>query len=685
MKGRLWPAAVLVFSAPLVAQSPRRTVSLEDFYRLSTVSAAVVAPDGGRVAIVRTVVDEAQNQRRSEVWLAPSDGAAPATLLSGPGTSSTGPIWSPDGKLLAVTSRRGATDESGIWFFQLDRPGEPFQIPGLGGTPVFSPDNQWIAFTKPVPQPPKRSPESLSEFDRKLKERFTGKVHESVQYRFDGRGYISDPTDSVATPARELFVVARSGGEPRQLTHLGVTVERAAWSPDSRSIILTANASQRDEYTYERSDLWLLSLDGAIKRLTDDGYHHSDPVWSPDGSRIAFVRHKGLSLVIQGRETQGAPVDLYTMQSTGGALRNLTAEWDLIPDDVEWSADGRFVYFGAETGGDRHLFRVSGLGGAVEQVSKGARRLEAITLAPSAGRIAYTSTDPTHPAEAYSARIDGSGEVKLSGFNDAWREAVSLSAAERLQYNSKDGTRVEGWLMLPRGAGRHGLILSIHGGPHGAYGTDFSLPFQLLVAQGYAVLFTNPRGSTGYGEKFLWATWGGWGIKDQDDVMSGVDYVVGHYPIDRERLGVSGYSYGGFLTDWLITQTRIFKAAVSGAGISNWVSDYGTADIPRTKESEFFGPPWEERGRETLINQSPIFRAKGVTTPTLFIQGEADYRVPAEQAEQMYTALRKQRVPARMVRYPGMSHGGWSPWNTVHRYNEELNWWRRYLGGSVVP
>ncbi|HEX9755257.1 MAG TPA: prolyl oligopeptidase family serine peptidase, partial [Gemmatimonadales bacterium] len=229
------------------------------------------------------------------------------------------------------------------------------------------------------------------------------------------------------------------------------------------------------------------------------------------------------------------------------------------------------------------------------------------------------------------------------------------------------------------------LILSIHGGPHGAYGWDFNFQFQLWAANGYLVLYTNPRGSTGYGERFLWGTWGAWGDRDLEDVLAGVDHALARYPADPGRLGVSGYSYGGFLTNWAITHTTRFAAAVSGAGISNWLSDYGTADIPRTKESEFYGSPWEERGAETLWRQSPVKYAGVAKTPTLFVHGEADLRVPIEQAEQMYTALRKNRIPARFIRYPDMYHGGWTPWNTVHRYHEELAWWERWLRRGTTP
>ena len=299
--------------------------------------------------------------------------------------------------------------------------------------------------------------------------------------------------------------------------------------------------------------------------------------------------------------------------------------------------------------------------------------------------MAYTATDPTHPAELFVSRGNGLDERRLTRLNDALLAELALRPAERIQFRSRDGTLVEGWIMTPRAsaATRAPLLLAIHGGPHGAYGTDFSFQFQYWVSRGYAVLFTNPRGSTGYGEPFLWGTWGAWGDRDGEDVLAGVDYAIRNYPVDSAKVGVTGYSYGGFLTNWIITQTARFQAAVTGAGISNWISDYGTADIPRTKESEFFGTPWEQRGAETLWRQSPIRLASRVRTPTMFIHGEADLRVPIEQAEQMYTALQKNAVPSRFVRYPGMYHGGWSPWNTVHRYNEETKWWDRWLKAAT--
>ncbi len=680
--------ALLFGAGGAVAGETPQALGLEDYYRLVSVEAPAISPDGRWVAFVKTTIVEVENRPQHELWLAATDGTTPARRLSDPSLDAAGPRWSADGQLLAFSGRARDGKEHGeaesIWFLRMDSAnGEAFPISGVGGMPIFSPDNKWIAFVAHVAKP--SSAQYASESERLINERFKGRAYEWMNFRYDGRGYLRDPRDPQATPPEELFVVPRSGGEAHQLTHLGVKVREAAWNPGSDAMVFSANTHERDEYTYERADIFVATLDGQTKRLTDDGYNNDAPAWSPDGKTIAFRRELGLSEVIAAKWNHGAPVDICTMPAGGGSLKNMTEEWDLLPGAPSWSADGKFISFSGGIGGSEHLFRVAAAGGSAEQVTLGDRQLTGFSAAPRAGFMAYVGQDSAHPVELFVSGLDGRAEKRITSFNDTLLSEVVLSKAERILYASKDGTQIEGWVLKPSGydSGRSWpLILTIHGGPHGAYGEEFSFEGQLFASHGYLVVYTNPRGSTNYGEKFLWATWGGWGDLDYQDVIYGVDYVRSHYRVDDKRLGVTGYSYGGFLTNWIIGHTTRFAAAVAGAGISNWISDYGTADIPRTKESEFFGPPWDARAHALLEKHSPIEYAQNVTTPTLFVHGESDMRVPIEEGEQMYTALKKRRVPARFVRYPESYHVGWSPWNTVHRYYEELKWWRIYLDGK---
>jgi dipeptidyl aminopeptidase/acylaminoacyl peptidase len=376
------------------------------------------------------------------------------------------------------------------------------------------------------------------------------------------------------------------------------------------------------------------------------------------------------------------------LSSDGREERVLTAEWEYLPSQAEWSPDGAYIYFNAGVGGTQHLFRVSSKGGKVEQVTKGERRLSGFSVDKGFARMTYLVGDFEKPSEVWAANIDGSGERQLTHVNDDVVRDVALSRVERVQFRSKDGTPIEGWITLPQGyrADRNAypLIVSSHGGPHSATEYNFSFRNHYYAANGYAVLETNFRSSTNYGEKFLWATWGAWGTKDGQDVMAGVDYVLAHYRLDRARVATIGHSYGGFMTNWLITQyPDRFAAAIPGAGIVNWMSDYGNADIPRTKESEFFGGPWDSRARETMIRQSPLTYANRVKAPTLFINGEIDQRVPFSEAQQLYVALKKHGVPTKMIQYAGMPHSISGHWNVVHRMLNEREWLDRWLKGPT--
>ena len=411
---------------------------------------------------------------------------------------------------------------------------------------------------------------------------------------------------------------------------------------------------------------------------------YSDAAYSPDGKYISYVRDPGTDMIIQQKLNHGGPSDLYIRPVSGGATINLTARWDLEPGPTRWSPDGRSIYFTAAIGGESHLFRATVPDGRVEQVTHGPRRLNGLSFDKGMTKIAYTVGVHDSLPEVYVANIDGSNERRLTNIHKDVAATIAFSPAERLEWPSKDGTRIEGWLLSPQGydraKGPYPMIVLSHGGPHAATGYAMDFRAQYFAANGYFVFDTNFRSSTGYGEAFKWATWGAWGDKDGEDVISGIDYVLKRYPVDPKRVGHTGHSYGGFMTNWLITQyPDRFAAAITGAGITNWLSDYGTADIYRTKETEFFGTPWDPAARERMIRQSPLTYAGRVKTPTLFIHGEVDQRVPYEEGEQMYFALKRRGVPAKMIQYAGQPHGISGHWNVVHRLLNELAWFDKYL------
>jgi dipeptidyl aminopeptidase/acylaminoacyl peptidase len=533
-----------------------RPLALEDYYRIVSVQAPAMSPDGRWVAFIRSAIVEAENRRQAELWIAAADGSVAPRRISDPALTASGPRWSPDGKLLAFTGRRrgapASEDEGGaIWFVNADRLDDPpVHVRGVEGAPIFSPDNKWIAFTKRIAKP--KAPTYATDAERVINERFKGKAYEWLGYRFDQRGYLPDPRDPNATPPEELFVVAREGGEARQLTKMTVNVAGATWRPDSGALAFVANEHQRDEYTYGRADLWTVTLDGKTTRFTNDGYDHNSPAWSPDGRAIAVRRELGLSAVIASKQRHGAPTDVVVFAADSSPppkMTNLTADWDLLAGAPAFGPDGRFVYFAAGLGGNDHLMRVpttpvgSGFSRTVEQITTGERHLANFSPSAKWDTMAYVAGDSAHPEELFLSAIDGRGEKKLTSFNDAFVKDVEAVTADRILYPSKDGTQIEGWVLKPRGydASRAWpLILAMHGGPHGAYGNDFSFEHQLFAANGYLVVYTNPRGSTNYGEQFLWATWGGWGNLDFEDVMAGVDYAKTKYRVDEKRMGVTG-------------------------------------------------------------------------------------------------------------------------------------------------
>jgi dipeptidyl aminopeptidase/acylaminoacyl peptidase len=662
----------------------------QDYYRLVTVSDVAVSPTGTYVAFTVTRVVEDENTRHRSIWLQPLRNGRPdgeAFRITDPTAESSNPGWSPDGSLLSFSSWRG-DDSNSVWFLRVEGPGgEAFHIEGVDGNPVWSPDGQRIAFSREPEEMEEEGQEGAREgwispnaITHTLnRERFDGRVITSIRYKRDGTlTLLPDPS---VEGKRQLFVVPAQGGMPRQITHLDFNVGSIRWARDGRQLFFSGDEYEDDELNTENTqDLWTVAVTGGTaRRLTTNPGSETRPAVSPDGRRMAY-----LFTAERGAETDILVMEMGPDGSFRGDPVNLTANWDLQPGAPEWSSDGTYLRFSATIGGNSHLFRVPAAGGPVEQVTTGARHLSSFSFSDDGQVMAFTATDAVTPTELYVATGDGSTEQKATGFNDEWLRLVTLQPAERLTWTVEDGTEIEGWVIKPVGfrpGQSYPLILKIHGGPHSAYGNTFFPTFHVLSAAGFFVLYTNPRGSSGYGHDFMYATRGQWGMVDKEDYLSGLNAALARYPeADSTRLGVSGGSYGGFMTNWLTATTDRFQAAVTSRSISNWESWYGSTDVQGLTEFEFMGPPWEQR--DLYRRLSPISYVENVTAPTLIIHSENDYRTPIGDAEQWFMALKKRGVPVEMVRYPRSSHGlsrTGEPWLLVDRLERIKSWFQHFL------
>ena len=689
MSARLLCSLAALASLPLPgAGQATRPWQATDYYQLVFVSDPRLEPAGRRVAVTVTTVVEDKDTRHREIWMVPVDGSAEAIRYTSPATEASNPVWSPDGALLAFTSRRPGSDDD-VWFLRTGSPGgEAFQIAGVKAMPAFSPDGQWLLFAwrgaepdslKDQPWRNRVSPAAITRgADAK---RFDGRLYTTLPFKGDERGYLA-PRET-RRPSH-LYLVSRSGGEPRALTTGALDQTDPAWSPDGRRIAFVQDSTVADELRPQpRPQLYVLTVaDGTVRRLETGFTESTDPRWSPDGRTIAFSCSMG----------RGEESDVCVVPADGGPVRNLTTAWPLDPGSPMWSGDGRTIYFSADTRGNAHLFAVQAAGGEVRQVTQGERQLRGFTLSGDGHTVAYTASDVTHPAELYVAPLTARGpgaERRLTTFNDTLLSRVALAPADTFWYPSAGGLRIQGWLMKPRGhqpGRRYPLVLSIHGGPHSNYGNVLFPEFQMLAGQGYWMLFTNPRGSSGYGHAFTYATRGRWGLEDYADLMKAVDVVIARGEVDTTRIAVMGGSYGGFMTNWVVGHTNRFRVAQTDRSIYNWYSWYGSSDAQGLTEYEFHGMPWESDSLYRAL--SPMTFAANIRTPMLIVHSEDDHRTPITDGEQLFVMLRKRGIPAEFVRYPRSFHGlsrTGPPWLLVDRLERIRTWYAHWLGTGDSP
>jgi dipeptidyl aminopeptidase/acylaminoacyl peptidase len=651
----------------------------EDVYELSGAGDPRVSPDGSTVAYVVRGVDEKRNDYRGAIWLAPLDGVGEPRQFTSGAKEDGNPRWSPDGRHLAFTSNRDGDTA------------QLYVVPVAGGEarkltdskadvaqPVWSPDGAAIAFVARVPDA------AYEEKDEKRREprRIT-----RLQYKLDDVGWTADRP-------HHLFTVPVDGSAAAaQLTSGDAQDEAPAWSPDGATIAFIS-ARHADWDIELVTDIYLVDATGGEpRRLTHGGGGFGRVSWAPDGARLAATRVPAVN--DDPRHTQIALVD-----TRSGEIRLLTESLDRncepYPPSREPVWDGHDVLFSVEDAGRTHVYRVAADGSRAPQLVVGGERVVGgFDLA--GGRVVFAAGEATIPDEIFVAETAGHGgpERRLTHVGDDFAGSRELSALERFTAVSADGTEVEAWVMKPAGfePGRaYPTLLNIHGGPFTQYGIGFFDEFQVYAGGGYAVVFCNPRGSSGYGEEWGRAIRGGgsgapgdpgpgWGSVDYEDCMAVIEEAVRRFDfVDGERLGVIGGSYGGYMTSWIIGHNDRFKAAVSERSVNQFVSEWGSSD---------FG--WDFKGylgsylhedTDAYLRLSPATYAENIHTPLLILHSENDLRCPIEQGEHLFTTLRLLKRPVEMVRFPAESHEltrSGSPVHRVQRFRIVLEWFDRYL------
>lgn len=629
----------------------KRPMTIDDLLALKWVSDPQVSPDGTRAVYVQKVVDRDADTYRSHLWIIPTAGGPAKQFTAGSHQDSL-PRWSPDGRSIAFLSDRDAPPGEG------KKPKQIYVIPADGGEAraltsgdhnptdlAWSPDGIALVFLgRPA------APKPTSDV----------RIITRVRYKFDGEGFWDGRY-------KHLFLVPADGGPIRQLTTGDFDHADPAWSPDGRRLAFVSNRTAEADFT-NVTDVWVLPLDGEPRCLTQSVGPCAMPSWSPDGSTIAYLGHDNSFM---GATNLG----LWIVPTQAGAPRLLTTAFDrsLTHHPINdmrahpktggpiWLPDGGSILVLVAEGATNQLAFVDVPGGGVTMITTGAREIFGYAFTRSVSLGALAVSDPFIPGDLVSVRVDGTkvSERRLTAVNADLLDGIELIMPEKFTCAGADGWPVEGWVMRPLGfreGTRYPTILQIHGGPHGAYGESFFHEFQLLASEGYALVYTNPRGSQGYGQRFTAATHHDWGGKDYEDIMRGLDAALARYAfLDPDRLGVAGGSYGGFMTNWVIGHTDRFKAAVTMRSISNHLSQWGTSDLAFMKGFwEFPGDPWE--APTWYWERSPLAYVTQMTTPLLILHSEMDLRCPIGEGEQLFAALKKLKREVMFVRFPNESH-----------------------------
>jgi len=659
-----------------------RNLTVDDYFRILEVDDAQISPEGKWVAYTVKTPDLKDDKNKTRVWMISTTGGAPIPLTA-EDVSSEHARWSPDGKYLAFLSGRGGgrSDKEAE-----DKKKEIWLLNSEGGEAqkltetiqdvdayAWSPAGDRIVLELQDP-----SIDEIEAAKSKDKSEAKPKPHpwviDRLHFKEDEIGYLD-------RRRKHLYVYALANHKMTQITSGDYDDSAPVWSPDGRSIAFVSNRSDsQDPDRNFNTDIWVVAADNSdrgtsvVKVTTNPGADES-PAWSPDGKWLAFTTQ------LDPRLFDYATFHIAIAPSSGGEASVLTLKLDRNSSEPRFSPDGKWIYFIADDDGTQNLMRIPATGGEISRPIGGRRMVESYTLGKD-GAAAAVIGELTHPAEIYYLPADAGDLRRLTTTNDALMAQIRLPNVEYVHFKSKDGTTVAGYLYEPpdyKPGTRYPTILRPHGGPVWAYYAEFNFDPQLFAANGYVVLTPNPRGSSGYGQDFCKAIFADWGHKDYEDDMGMVDYAVAQGIADPDKLGVGGWSYGAISTNFIITQTTRFKAAISGAGSFLNVANWGHDLYSRGWEMEL-GLPWENR--ELWEKLSPFNHVTKIKTPTLVMGGEIDWNVPIINGEQMYQSLKRIGVPTLLVVYPGEYHEFSRPSFIHDRYERYLDWYGHYVKGE---
>jgi len=682
-------AAVLFVSSALLSLAAAQStpaaphpITIDDYFQVKDVDDPQISADGQWVAYTVSTASLKEDENKSRIWMVATAGGD-AVPMTSEEESSDHPRWSPDGKFLAFLSKR---DEGKTQVWLLNRIGGEAQplTETIQDVKEFfwSPDSQRLVLVLQDP-----SPEDLEAAKEKAQEKNENKetkdkkpkagrpwVVDRYQFKEDEIGYL----ERLRT---HLYVFNISAKTVTQITSGDFDDEHPAWSPDGKFLAFSSKRTGPDPDRNYDSNIFVVAADNTDKgahptQVTTSPGLDDSPAWSPDGMWIAYVTQPDPKLSIYGTN------HIAVSPAGGGAAKILTTAFDRVSSEPHFSPDGKSIYFIADDDGTQNLCSIPAAGGEVTRPIGGRLMLYAYSVAKS-GEVAAQITTPDRPSEIYT--IPAGKLTQISHTNDAFISQVKLTAPEYVKFKSKDGTTVSGYLYKPIDyvpGKKYPAILRPHGGPVWSYYAEYTHLAQLFAANGYVVLYPNPRGSTGYGQAFAKAINADWGNKDFQDDMAMVDYAIAQGLVDPDKMGVGGWSYGGISTDFIIAQTTRFKAAISGAGSALFASMYGHDRYIRDYELEL-GYPWKDKAVWDKV--SPFYKITNITTPTLFMGGDIDWNVPILGGEQMYQALKSLGRETELVVYPGEYHEFKSPSHLKDRLERYLAWYAHYVKADGTP